>query len=191
MMKRFNSLKYILAMSKCSLTIIVITGIMNLVGFANLSGGEQAILIILLAGMAVTVAVHIKNDIAFRTFNIRSRTENNLVGKKIITLKWYVKLVLLFGGVKDFLYDNRIFSENVVILNVFKGNKVYLDKVFIKKNRTTLILECLFLIVYTIGIVLFTIVCINHFIFAILPVALLLNGDTMTIIHKPLRKLFL
>lgn len=191
MIKKFNSLKYILAISKCSLTIIFIVGIMNLVSFQYLGGSDKLILSILLIALGALVAVHINNDISFRTFTIRSKTENNLIGKKVITIKWYLKLVLLFCGVKDFLYDNRIFSETVIILNVFRENKIYLDKVFIKKNKTTLIIEGLFLILYTVGIGLFTIICINHFIIMALPVGFLLNGDNMEIVHKPLRKLFL
>lgn len=191
MIKNFNSLKYILAISKCSSTIIFIVGIMNLVGFQYLEGIDKSILFILLAAVAALVAVHISKDISFRTFTARCRTEKNLVGKKVITIKWYLKLILLFGGVKDFLYDNRIFSENVIILNVFRENKIYLDKVFIKKNKITIVIESLFLILYTVGVVLFTIVCINHFIIMALPVGFLFNGDNMTIVHKPLRKLFL
>ena len=56
MIKKFNSLKYILAISKCSLTIIFIVGIMNLVSFQYLGGSDKLILSILLIALGALVS---------------------------------------------------------------------------------------------------------------------------------------
>ncbi|MGL5614935.1 MAG: hypothetical protein ACRDD2_01725 [Sarcina sp.] len=191
MKRKFNSLKYILAITKCSLTIVMVVGFLKFLNFKYLMPANQFLVLVLMSIVVGFIAKYINEDINFKTFNNKSRTENNLLGKKMVTIKWYLKLVLLFLGVKDFLYDNMIFSENVVILNVFKGNKVYLDRVFVKKNKKTLILEYLFLAVYTVSIIAFMVLCIKYVQFAIFPVILLFNGDNLKVVHKPLRKLFL